>query len=190
MHREWVPDSRWPQSCYATIIQFQHGSLRYKHRTDVAKMFLREPWVVFFFFRRSRGQVFHEQKITNAAAVLAVGCMSYFRYCGSEHNLEPTGVQMASNHLCKIVLRKVDVARTKPENGRFGKGEPDLPHATQRANASKETRKMDVDDGFWALLEKFMEHHDKESKSISKLEYPGYICKTIRSKLISFEFSS
>jgi hypothetical protein len=32
----------------------------------------------------------------------------------------------------------------------------------------------------------------KESKSISKLEYLGYIrvCKIIRSKLISFEFSS
>ena len=30
----------------------------------------------------------------------------------------------------------------------------------------------------------------KESKSISKIEYLGYICKIIRSKLISFEFSS
>jgi hypothetical protein len=30
----------------------------------------------------------------------------------------------------------------------------------------------------------------KESKFISKIEYPGYICKIIRSKLISFEFSS
>ncbi len=30
----------------------------------------------------------------------------------------------------------------------------------------------------------------KESKFISNLEYLGYICKIIRSKLISFEFSS
>ena len=50
------------------------------------------------------------RKCTNAAAVLAAGSMNSFRYCGSEHNLEPTGVQMASNHLCKIVLRTVDVA--------------------------------------------------------------------------------
>jgi hypothetical protein len=30
----------------------------------------------------------------------------------------------------------------------------------------------------------------KESKSISKIEYLVYMCKIIRSKLISFEFSS
>jgi hypothetical protein len=50
------------------------------------------------------------------------------------------------------------------------------------------------------IPEKYHDHDDvniklaqctarKESKSMSKLEYPGYICKTIRSKLISFEFS-
>jgi hypothetical protein len=51
------------------------------------------------------------------------------------------------------------------------------------------------------IPEKYHDHDDvhiklaqctarKESKSISKLEYLGYICKIIRSKLISFEFSS
>jgi hypothetical protein len=51
------------------------------------------------------------------------------------------------------------------------------------------------------IPEKYHDHDDvhiklaqctarKESKSISKLEYFGYICKIIRSKLISFEFSS
>ncbi len=55
------------------------------------------------------------------------------------------------------------------------------------------------------IPEKYHDHYDvhiklaqctassgarKESKSISKLEYLGYICKIIRSKLISFEFSS
>jgi hypothetical protein len=29
------------------------------------------------------------------------GSMNSFRYCGAEHNLEPTGVQTASNHSCK-----------------------------------------------------------------------------------------
>jgi hypothetical protein len=48
-----------------------------------------------------------------------------------------------------------------------------------------------------SLLQQIPEkYHDaqctarKESKSISKIEYLGYICKIIRSKLISFEFSS
>jgi len=51
------------------------------------------------------------------------------------------------------------------------------------------------------IPEKYHDHDDvhiklaqctarKESKSISKLQYVGYICKIIRSKLISFEFSS
>jgi len=51
------------------------------------------------------------------------------------------------------------------------------------------------------IPEKYHDHDDvhiklaqctarKESKSISKLEYLGHICKIIRSKLISFEFSS
>ena len=51
------------------------------------------------------------------------------------------------------------------------------------------------------IPEKYHDHDDvhiklaqctarKESKSISKIEYLGYICKIIRSKLISFEFSS
>jgi hypothetical protein len=51
------------------------------------------------------------------------------------------------------------------------------------------------------IPEKYHDHDDvhiklaqctarKESESISKLEYLGYMCKIIRSKLISFEFSS
>ncbi len=51
------------------------------------------------------------------------------------------------------------------------------------------------------IPEKYHDHDDvhielaqctarKESKFISKLEYLGYICKIIKSKLISFEFSS
>jgi hypothetical protein len=51
------------------------------------------------------------------------------------------------------------------------------------------------------IPEKYHDHDDvhiklaqctarKESKSISRLEYPDYICKIIRSKLISLEFSS
>ena len=51
------------------------------------------------------------------------------------------------------------------------------------------------------IPEKYHDHDDvhiklaqctarKDSESISKIEYLGYICKIIRSKLISFEFSS
>ncbi len=70
------------------------------------------------------------RKYTNLNAAL-VGSMNSRRYCGAEDNLEPTGVQMAFNHVCKIVLRTADLARMKPVNGRFDKAEPDLPHATQ-----------------------------------------------------------
>ncbi len=49
------------------------------------------------------------------------------------------------------------------------------------------------------IPEKYDDHNDvhikraqctarKESKSISKLEYPGYICKFIISKSVSFDF--
>jgi hypothetical protein len=75
------------------------------------------------------------RKYTNAALV---GFLNSFRIFGSEHNLEPTGVQMASNHVCKIVLRTADdrcalnELQWSPKMEDLAKrNQISLPHATQ-----------------------------------------------------------
>lgn len=74
-------------------------------------------------------------------------------------------------------------------------------HACQRQSVSRCSAASIVMSLLQQIPEKYHDHDDvhiklaqctarKESKSISKIEYLGYICKIIRSKLISFEFSS
>jgi hypothetical protein len=74
-------------------------------------------------------------------------------------------------------------------------------HACQRQSVSRCSAASIVMSLLQQIPEKYHDHDDvhiklaqctarKESKSISRLEYLDYICKIIRSKLISFKFSS
>jgi hypothetical protein len=75
----------------------------------------------FFFPPVPRTGFPRTRKYTNAASV---GSMNSLRYCGSEQNLETTGVQMASNHAWIRDRRKTLLAWM--EDGRFGKTVTDL----------------------------------------------------------------
>jgi len=133
---------QWNASQRGIINRIQHGSMTQQDPNRRYANVITAGAVGCMFLLRlpavPRAGTPRTRKYTNAAWV---GSMNSSRYCGAEDNLEPTGVQKAFNHVCKIVLRTADLAWMKPVNGRFGKAEPDLPHATQWSNASRETRK-------------------------------------------------
>ncbi len=139
------------------------GVWRYRNRTDVSQMLLPlETWAVFFFFRPSRGQApankkIHERGIGRFPEFFPdFWIRTQFRTDGSPDGVQPCLQNCFAN--CRWQMCP-EWTSMEPENGRFGKAEPDLPPA---CNTMIERRTgdshMDVEDGFRALLEKINEH--------------------------------
>ncbi len=143
VHREeWISiKGRNVRLCDASSNNHAFPAWEFYVEADVAQNFtavalgcLRLPPV-------SRAGTPRTRKYSNAAAVASLGAMNSSRYFVLEHNLDPTGVHVASNHLWKIDRPTVDLAWMQPVNGRSGKATPSLPHGTQWLNAARETRK-------------------------------------------------
>ncbi len=141
-----------------TIIQFQHGSLRYKHRTDVVQLLPREPWFVFFFFHRSGGPVSANKKIHERGNCLGgrlheffpvLWIRTQFRTDGSPDGVQPSLQNSFANGRCGL---------NKPRQWKIWQSGTGPPACDTMIELLAEDSQMDVDDGFRALLEKFIEH--------------------------------